>query len=274
MTFALKIMFRRIRNSGVFGALCQVVIAASPLREAPHLAAIPADQLVVAGNACGPTALLNAFRFGNEDWQRAANSIVGETDKQRIYSIIRENGMRPSHSILGRPRWSQNGVNLTDLQDIANEMTRGQFLPWVSHQVLFLKPRETLEKLLRRAHQNLETSLAKGLPPVVSLRRYVLRRELGKPAGWVVLDAHFITLISIPRKLEKEACSFPVSYIDPWGGKICHGVFAIPEQAVLASSASGSPCLEAVLPLAGVGKKGVRTGEITALSVAAVLGRW
>lgn len=237
-------------------------------------AAVPANQLVVAGNACGPTALLNAFRFGSPDWQRASNAIAGDTDKQRIYTIIRESGMRPSNSIKGRPRWSRKGVNLADLHDIANELTRGHFLPLMSEEVLFLKPGETQEKLLRRVHGRFETSLAKGLPPVLSLRRYVLRRQDGNPPGWVIIDAHFVTLTAVPPKLEKNARSFPVSYIDPWGGKICQGAIAIPERGVLANAAADSPCLEAVFPQALVGKTLVRPGETAALTAAAALGRW
>ncbi len=264
----------RLALRSFFLALCLPAVAAAPMREAPNPAAIPANQLVVSGNACGPTALLNAFRFGNPDWQRAANAIAGETDKQRIYTIIRECGMRPSSQFKGRPRWSRKGVNLADLRDIANEMTRGHFLPLVSQDVLFLKPGETREKLLRRVHRCFETSLAKGLPPLISLRRYAFRRQSGKPAAWVVLDAHFITLTEIPRKLELSARSFPVSYIDPWGGKICQGAIAIPDRGILADSAAASPCLEAVFPQASVGKKLVRPGETTALAAAAALGRW
>ncbi|MES2441048.1 MAG: hypothetical protein V4584_18440 [Verrucomicrobiota bacterium] len=237
-------------------------------------APVPANQLVVAGNACGPTALLNAFRFGNPDWQRASDAIAGETDKQRIYTIIREYGMRPSDHIKGRPRWSRKGVNLADLRDIANEMTRGRFLPSVNQDVVFLKRGESQEKLLKRVHRLLNTSLAKGLPPVISLRRYARRGKDGKPPQWTVLDAHFVTLTVLPGKLEKGARSFPVTYIDPWGGKVCQGSIAITNRAVLADAATASPCLEADFPQASVGKKLARPGESTALTVAAVLGRW
>ena len=147
---------------------------------------MPADQLAVAGNACGPTALLNAFRFGSPDWQRASNAIAGETDKQRIYTVIRESGMRPSNSIKGHPRWSRKGVNLMDLCDMGNELTRAHFLPLMSQEVLFAKPGESQRKLLGRVHQRFETSLAKGLPPVVSLRRYVRRAQQGKAPEWIV----------------------------------------------------------------------------------------
>ena len=265
MTVVQKPMCRALVSS-LFLALAALVVATA----APE----PANQLVVAGNACGPTALLNAFRFGNPDWQRAANAITGETDKQRIYTIIREYGMRPSSHIKGRPRWSRKGVNLADLADIANEMTRSHFLPLVSQEVVFLKPGEFQEKQLSRVHRLLETSLRKGLPPVVSLRRYVKRTSEGKQSEWLVLDAHFVTLTALPQRLEKGARSFPVSYIDPWGGASCQGSIAITDHAVLADSSAASPCLEAVFPLATVGKNRVRSGEAHTLTVAAVLGRW
>lgn len=244
-------------------------MAELPNREAPNPTAVAANQLVVAGNACGPAALLNAFRFGNPDWQRAAGAITGDTDKQRISTIILEYGMRPSTNLKDRSRWSRKGVNLADLTDIANEITRGQFLPVISQAVLFAKPGENGEKLLKRVHQYFNTSLTKGLPPVISLRRYTKR------AGqWLVIDGHFVTLTTIPKHLEKGAVSFPVTYLDPWGGKIYQGSIAIPDRGILADTPAASPCLEAVFPQSSVGKKLVRPGESGALTVAAVLGRW
>ena len=102
----------------------------------------------------------------------------------------------------------------------------------------------------------------------------MLRCQDGNPSAWVALDAHFVTLTAVPQKLEKNARSFPVSYIDPWGGEICQGAISIPDRAILANVAAGTPCLEAVFPQARVGKKLIRPGEATALAVAAVLGRW
>lgn len=260
----------RAAVSGIFLWVSVIPLLAAPsLREAPNRSAIPANQLVVAGNACGPTALLNAFRFGNNDWQRASNAIAGTNDKERIYTLIRESGMRPSNHIKGRPRWSRKGVNIADLCDMANETTRGRMLPLISQEVLFLKKGETQEKLLRRVHQRLDVSLSKGLPPILSLRRYALRGS-----AWVVIDAHFVTVISIPRKIEKGARSFPVTYADPWGGKISTGSIAIPDRAVLSDVVTASPCLEANFTQSSVGKKLVLRGERSALTVSAALGRW
>jgi hypothetical protein len=264
----------RLALINLFMACCLPIWAESSLREAPNPAATPANQLLVSGNACGPTALLNAFRFGSENWQRASNAISGETDKQRIHTIIRQYGMRPSKSIIGRPRWSKKGVNLTDLCDIGNEIKQPHFLPTLGQEVLFRIPRESQEQLLLRTQRRLDASLERGFPPIVSLRRYALRKQEGKAAEWVVLDAHFVTVTAVPRKLEGGARSFSVSYIDPWGGKIAQGAITIPNRGLLADGAGDSPCLEVVFPHASVGKKLVRGGEHSVLTISAVLGKW
>lgn len=244
-------------------------LAAEPLREAPNLAAKPANQLVVSGNACGPTALLNAFRFGNEDWQRPLTNIQGGTDKAQIYTIIRESGMRPSKYLDDRSRWSRKGVSIADLCDMGNELTHGQFLPQLSQQVLFQKSGETPEKLLIRIQRLLDTSLRKGFPPILSLRRYVQRGD-----KWILLEAHFVTLRSLPKKLEKNARSFPVTYIDPWGGKIASGSISLPTSPIFATTLGATPCLEAVFPAAAVGKKLEKPGEQSVILLSAALGRW
>lgn len=246
-----------------------LALAAPPLLEAPTPAAVPANQLAVSGNACGPTALLNAFRLGSPAWQRAAESATGTTDKARIYTIIREIGMRPSSHLQGRPRWSKKGVSIADLCDMANEMALGKYLPAVRQEILFRQPRETPENLLKRTYARLATSMKKGLPPLLSLRRYALR------AGqWTVLDAHFVTITALPTALEKSASSFPVTYLDPWGGTLHHGRISLSQQPILAATADASPCLAAEFPDALVGKKLLRPGEPTALALAASLGRW
>ena len=189
--------------------------------------------------------------------------------------MIRESGMRPSSSIKGRPRWSRKGVNLVDLCDIGNELTRGRFLPLMSHEVLFSKPGETQKKLLGRVHQRFETSLDKGLPPIISLRRYVRRGENGKPPEWIMLDAHFVTITSVPRKLETRRHIVSHQLHRSLGRQNLPGDdHRFPPAACSPTEAADSPCLEAVFPEAAVGKKLLRPGESSTLTVVAVLGRW
>jgi len=252
-----------------------VALAAPALREAPDLTAGPANQLVVAGNACGPAALLNAFRYGNTDWQRACRAITGTTDKECLLTIIRVSGMRPSRNLPGHPRWSRRGVSVADLTDMANELIAGQYLPPINSDVFFLSPQESPESLLQRVHRRLNTSLAKGLPPVLSLRRYALRPQPGdKAPQWVVINAHFVTLTAIPRTLDKTARAFSVSYIDPWGGKNCQGSIGIPGPAAFTDSSGQSFCLAADFPQSAVGESLVHRSEKTLLTLAAAIGRW
>jgi hypothetical protein len=268
-------MLRRLLSS-LAALWCGVSVQAAPTTlEAPNISAVPANQLVVAGNACGPAALLNAFRFGNRDWQRAANALGGSSDRARILEIIREIGMRPSKHVPGHPRWSRRGVGVADLRDMANEMTLGQYLPFVSDEAFFLVARESPEQLLRRVYQRLNTSLVKGLPPVLSLRRFALRRQPGKAAPqWVVVDAHFVTLTVLPRKLDRGTRAIAVSYLDPWGGRRCQGNIRIPAHPALVDAAGNSTCLEADFPQSPVGKTRVGHGEESILVPSAAIGRW
>ncbi len=249
--------------------LCTGPLAAQvPMREAPTPDAAPANQLVVAGNACGPTALLNAFRFGAPHWHRASEAVSGDTDREQILTVIREIGMRPSKHVPNRPRWSRRGVGLADLRDMAEEMTHGHRLPYIAEEIFILKPRETPEKLLRRVHHRLEKSLAAGFPPVLSLRRQALREQpFGEPQ-WVVIDAHFVTLTALPRRLGKNDRSFPVRYIDPWGGRHCEGRIGIPENPGSAAS------LEAFFPQTPVGAKRLKPRDKSLVTVPAGIGKW
>ena len=267
-------MWRRILISLILPCFGCCAPAAMEIRSAPNPSASVANQLAVAGNACGPAALLNAFRFGNPKWQRASNAVAGGNDRERMLRMIREIGMRPSGHMTGRARWGRRGVSVADLKDMANEMTRSQFLPQLEEEVFFLKPGETPPQLLRRVHRRLETSLASGLPPVLSIRRYVRRGASGMAAEWVVLDAHFVTITSLPRRLEKGATSFQVGYLDPWGGKHCQGSIGFPKDGVFADQSGDSLCLEAVFPQSSVGSKLVKKGESSVLAVSAAIGRW
>lgn len=274
MTAVFKRIPRILHVSFFLTCATAAQAGAPPLREAPNPAATAANQLLVSGNACGPAALLNSFRFGNPHWQRAAAAVKGETDRDRILAVIREVGMRPSKHLPGRPRWSRRGINLADLRDMANEMTAGHYLPQLSEEVFFLKPGETPAKLLRRVHRTLEHSLAKGLPPILSIRRHALRRPDGTALQWVIIDAHVVTLTSLPRKLDRTATSFPVTYIDPWGGKLRHGSIRIPPEVILSDPFGQSPCLEAHFPQSSVGSKLIRKSEKSAIVLSAAIGRW
>ena len=252
---------------------CLIVLlgtcAAAELREAPHAAAPPVNQLCISGNACGPAALLASFRCGSDTWQKAASALPGATDREQLGQWIRRYGLRPSGTLKGRMRWTSNGVNVEDLVLAANEMNRPLYLPQLAHDDLFLRHGEKPDNLIKRTHGRLERSLTKGIPPVLSLRRFVLRK-----GSWIPLQGHFVTVIAVTRKLPRGGQEFAFTYLDPWGGKRCEGKLCLPSHGMLAGPGQTSPCLEGEVPSAQIGKDQVRRGETTVVVPAAVIGRW
>jgi hypothetical protein len=228
------------------------------------------SQLAVSGNACGPAALLNSLRHGDARWRKALASIDGETDRGQLLTIIRRHGLRPSPHLGGRLRWSRRGMNVVDLTDIANEIAGPIGLPEVRHEVLIANSIESTARQLARTHRHLETSLARGLPPMLSIRRYALRRNAAGVEEWTAIDSHFVTVLETPRRLPRNAEAFSISYIDPWGGGTHAGEIRVPTDF----SGVITPFLEARFPAAKVGRDRVRPGERTTLVVSAVIGRW
>ena len=239
------------------------------MREAPNAAAAPINQLSISGNACGPAALLNSCRAGNQSWQAAEKSLAGTTDKERLGQWIRRFGLRPSNTLRGKMRWNSGGMNVEDLVTAANEMSKPLYLPTLALDDLFRRKGEKPAALLKRTRDSMDRSLARGFPPVLSLRRFVLRKGV-----WTPVQGHFVTVTSLPRKLTKHETVFRFTYIDPWGGKRCEGFLKIADQPVLSGDIASSPCLVADVPMSNIGKKEIRRGELSVVVPAAVIGRW
>lgn len=261
-------MFTLLRRLSSAIAVIVTVQAAPATWDAPNPGATPFNQLSVSGNACGPAALLNAFRFGDKNWQRGLEAVVGDSDKIRLSYTIRAYGLRPSAQLAGRTRWSRAGINLTDLIALGNDLTRGRYLPELQPSVLLPAAGETSPQVLKRVHSSLARSMKKGLPPIISVRRQVLRKSDIGQSGWLTVESHFITLLRLPSSLDGAATSFPIDYLDPWGGKRCSGTISLPP----ADAASYG--LIAELPSTTIGKKLVRKGERSTLTLSAAIGRW
>jgi hypothetical protein len=249
-------------------ALIAVAPLAADERRAPHFDAGPVDQLAIAGNACGPAALLAAIRCGDERWTAIAERLPGESDRAKMNYIIRAHGLVPSASLKDRRRWTREGVNADDLAAIASELAAIGGLPAPRTDTLFRGKRESPESLARRFHKRLTKSLARGFPPIVSVRRYVER-----DGRWTALQGHFITVVSVPRRLGWRESSFEFTYFDPWGGKTARGHLRVPGHPILgAGDRPGS--LEAVMIDADIGRSKVRRGERSVIVPTVVTGTW
>lgn len=248
------------------GVLLSACTTAPDFYRAQNLSAKPFNQLDLAGNACGPAALLNSSRFGNPNWRKLSEQPPGLSDRERIRSIARGPAMRESSSLPGRARWSRNGINISDLQDVTNEIARPLGLPYFYQETLFIKPNENQQELYKRVHALLARSLQKGFPPIISIRRFVKRN-----GEWTAIQGHFVTITSVPGSAPDGSDRFALSYIDPWGGKFQDGSIAIYPKPFLASEREKNANLQAVFPGVVAGKRFVRSGEETLLTISAVL---
>ncbi len=231
----------------------------------------PVNQLTVAGNACGPAALLNAYQSGSPQWNSVTGILKGETDRGRLNTIIRSWGLLPSATLPGRKRWTTAGVNADDLCSIANEINDLAHLPELRLEVFMAQPGESPRQLLVRAHHRLGKSLAAGFPPVASVRRLALR---GTPPEWTGVQGHFVTITGVQGKLPRGATEFQVSYIDPWGGRQARGVVRNAVRAFGRGDGTPPPCLETVFPETKAGMEHIRASEPSELILATGMGRW
>ncbi len=227
----------------------------------------PVNQLAVSGNACGPASLLNALLLADSNSRRAAMALAGTSDRERLNDMIRRYGLKPSVSLRGRPRWqARHGVNLEDLTAMANDMVLRHGLPAVRSSV-YQASDAAAEKLLGRVHTDLARSLGRGLPPVVSLRRHVLRAAGKGLPVWTTVQGHFVVITGVPMRLPRGARSFPVSYLDPWRGRHGRG------EVRVADPLSEQLGVVADFPGVSAGLDQVRKGEKTRLTLNATLGR-
>jgi len=117
----------------------------------------------------------------------------------------------------------------------------------------------------------------------MAIQRQV-RRQLpnrGKSI-WMNIQSHFITIISIPKKLPKGAKSFSIEYIDPWRGRKLTATIHIPNKNFKLGRADvvkygvtlDSPSLAIDCPHTAVGRKHLKENEASTVIVGTVIGAW
>lgn len=224
------------------------------------------DQKNGIGNSCGPAALLNAFGSGSEKWQQAYQKIPGSSDRARIASVIKSWGQAPSKNLPNRNRWERKGgVNFSDLAVMAGEMRKLNWgLSGIDSELFFAAPGPQSAPLLRTAHQRLAKSLKKGLPPILSVRRFVLRE-----GQWQSVHGHFVVLTGIPTKLAKGDSSFPIEFVDSTGARSYRGEIRLSD-----TTTTSLPCLVLHCPSSAIGKRQIRSGERSALGFSGAIGTW
>lgn len=256
-------MCRQLASLLLLTLLCQ----ASPDRWAPNPDAGPVNQRVVSGNACGPAALLAAFKAGSDDWQNLAAQLPGTSDRSKLIYMIRAYGLRSSLALKDRRRWTGDGINPEDLTAIAGELAEVLAQPAPRGKTLFLERRQSPERLLQRLHRDLRKSLKNGLPPLISLQRFVFRE-----GSWHSIQGHFVTVVRISERFTKGARTLEFRYFDPWGGSDAEGTIEIPNLPIV--DRERVVCLEAKVPDALIGISKVRPGQQSVVVPTFLIGRW
>lgn len=237
--------------------------------KAPHIEdSYPINQRRAYGNGCGPASILNSLQYGGNAWRSIYKTLPGHNSNTRIRSLVKQWGMKPSSHAKGKERWQpKEGISILDLADMFNEIVQGAFLPKIHPVILTLSGRETRQALLLRTHKAFVRSLKKGFPPIVSVRRYAHRMNPRvAQLTWWPLRAHFIVIISVPKNIKKGAQSFPIRYVDPYGGFVYEGAISSKDSLFKLS-----PFLFAHLPKTKVGKSLLKKGEETTLMLSGAL---
>ena len=233
--------------------------------QAPNRAFDFVDQKNGIGNSCGPASLLNAFGSGKPSWQNAFYKLHGTSDRARIASVIKSWGQVPSSNLPNRNRWElKGGINFADLALVAEDMRKLDWkLPKVKSEFFFAAPGKESTRQLQTAHKRLKKSFKKGLPPILSVRRFVFRN-----GQWQSIQGHFVVLTAMPDRLASGSTSFPVEFVDPSGAKTYRATVTAADQQ------NTVPCLILNCPNSPVGKSLVRAGEPTTLGFSGAIGAW
>ena len=147
---------------------------------------------------------------------------------------------------------------------MADEMRRLQWsLPKVKSELFFSKAGKDSQRQLKTAHKHLKKSFSKGMPPILSVRRFVLR-----DGHWQSIHGHFVVLTAMPERLGKGAKQFSIQFVDPIGAKpYLASITMVEKEGAL-------PCLTILCPSSSVGKSQFKGSEAHALGLAGAIGAW
>ena len=200
---------------------------------ATRLQGAPADappgvigQQTIGNMACGPCALANALAYGDAPSRRAFATLDGATPLDRVETIIRRFGSRPSETYGGkRGRYSPaEGTAYADLPWLANDLMRELSLPEVGSQWLNVRDGENGRAHLRRLHGLFSGALATGLPAVVEVRSFCANTAAPKGPQWDGLLTHWMPVVAVePAILTPRATGFVCRFADSASGELIDG---------------------------------------------------
>lgn len=233
------------------------------------------NQLHYHTEACGPTSMLNAMAHGDAFWVSRFNRIPGDNDHDKIEQLINTLGKKLSKRSIGEFRWDAQypGTRINDLRDMINEASATPKKQTTLY-LLFREEKEQPQAHLQRIHKQLHHLLSKGLPPPMNIERAYKHNNT-----WFKAGSHMIVLYAIPESIAENATSFPIKYIDPYGGHISQGELRISNTRFYANmpwakdkSMKLTPALIADFPNTSVYLSTVPSGKTTVLYLQSAIG--
>lgn len=181
----------------------------------------PVDQrdFKMSINGCAPATILNQLKFGPEDFGEVYRSLVGGSDEVKmLYLVDRYFKNRGSVAYRGQQRWGVHGVDCRDLVLGLNELLEEHGKVGVKSLYLDRKDDESESDHLLRCHDLISDSVKNGVPPILSLRTFVVkaREENGDAPAWEPGPHHYVLVTGVVGKL--SAAGIELEIIDPWRG--------------------------------------------------------
>jgi len=172
-------------------------------------------------NACAPASLLNFLACGGDRLAPARESIAGRDSATRLRFVIeRYFESRKSVVFPGWSRWGVHGVQDADLATSILELLDESGTAPVEAAWLEKRKGETAADHQARIHGLIETSLRRGVGPILSLRAYRGRLPAeGREGGWQLVRQHFVVIVALPDEHPPGALGFPARAIDSNGAR-------------------------------------------------------
>jgi hypothetical protein len=199
--------------------LLALVSQATVIPEERGLAGRAVDQrdFPDSANGCAPATVLNLLRFGGEEFVPVEKALVGSSDAVKMRFLVdRYFRGRPSAVFAGQPRWGAHGVEATDLAAGLRELFEEHGVAPCGATSLERKPDEGEADHLRRLCGLVGDSIAAGVPPILNLRSFHVKRrdENGGEPLWETGVSHYVLVLA--RRGEPSETGVELEILDPW----------------------------------------------------------